>query len=251
MYRLIAFKNMKKVVSLLLTAVLTASVCVQNSYGQGFSNATFGVRAGVNFTKFGGSDADIFADDLDEYGLDMKTSFKPGIQLGVVVNFPMKNEKLTFQTGLIYSQQGAKWKASGTVTYLTVPIKCEADVRMNLNYFQIPLNFLYRHDLNSDLSLLLQAGPYICYGINGKLKSKVKVSAAGVTESESDEENLKFGSEDELNNFDLGLGLGVGVLFREKIHVGLGYNLGFANISSDVNIKNKGFALTITYMFNK
>ena len=248
---------MKKISFLLVAAVLTASVCVQNSYGQNIlDDITFGVRAGANFTKFGGSDADVFSEliveSLGSYGLkiDMKKPSKPGIQLGVVASYSM-NENLMFQPGIIFSQQGGKWKGTGSETYWGVKAEYDMEVEMTLNYLQIPLNYLYKHDLDSDISLLLQVGPYIGYGINGKLKMKATVKAGGTSENISEEDDLTFGNDGELNFIDLGLGLGAGLLFKEKIHVGLGYNLGVAKIASDVNMKNKGFALTVSYFFGK
>jgi len=231
----------------------------------GFNNITFGARAGMNFTKFGGSDANVFLDEMDdEFGMKMKNPFKPGIQLGVVVNIPIKNE-IMFQSGIIFTQQGAKWKGSISESEMGITIKGEIVAKMNLNYLQIPLNILYRHDLNNDFLLLLQAGPYLGYGINGKIKGKTTVSVSGLSKeemellkllgvklgSESEEEELKFGEEDGLKRLDLGVGLGAGLLFKEKIHVGLGYNIGLAKIVSDVDMKNNGIALTLTYMFGK
>jgi len=232
----------KKVV--FMAAVVTASiVSVQKSDGQQIGNGVLGIRAGVNLTKLTG--------DLDD---EMSAKFKPGIQLGVVANFPMKNEKLTLQPGIIFSQQGAKWSDSESVTYAGIKFESETFTKMTLNYLQIPVNFLYRHELNGGNILMLQAGPYLGYGISGKVKEEVTVSRGGETETERETETIKFGGDKkkhDFKTFDLGLGIGVGMLFSETFHVSLGYNLGLADIGHYVSVKNTGFALTLTYMLGQ
>ena len=210
-----------------------------------FGEITFGVRAGANFTTITG---DL---DLSEIGISMSRKMKPGFQLGVVANIPMSNEKITFQPGIIFTQQGAKWKGSGSANWGT-PVNLDADVEMLLNYLQIPLNFQYKYDLNGGNTLLFQGGPYLGYGLSGKLKMKVTASALGVSESNSDEESIDFGNDGDFKSLDFGLGLGAGMLFKERIQVGLGYNLGLVDIEGEgEGIKNNGIALTITYIFGK
>ena len=224
---------------------MTASVCVPNSYGQ--LDVTFGVRAGANFSKFGGSDADIFAEDFEDYGVDIKNVFQPGIQFGVVASFSL-NENLMFQPGLIFSQQGGKWKVSGSED----GVKYDVKLGMTLNYLQIPLNFQYKHDLENDLSLLLQAGPYLGYWIKGKMKMKVSASEGGTSMNVSNTEKVKFGSGDDADfkAFDFGLGVGAGFQYG-NIQAVLGGNFGLAKLDPDVNMKNIGLAFTVTYLFGK
>ena len=230
----------KKVI--ILAAVVTASMMsVQKSYGQQIGNGVLGIRAGVNFTKVTGDE-------------DENVTMKPGIQLGVVANFPMKIEKLTLQPGIIFSQQGAKWSDSESVTYAGIKFESETFTKMTLNYLQIPVNFLYRHELNGGNILMLQAGPYLGYGIGGKLKQTETKTGAGEKESESTTETIKFGGDKNkhiFKAFDLGVGIGVGMLFKETFHVSLGYNLGLVNIGHDYSAKNTGFALTLTYMLGQ
>ena len=49
-----------------------------------------------------------------------------------------------------------------------------------------------------------------------------------------------------------GIGAGVGLQF-DNIQTGLGHNMGFANLTntSEIQMKNNGFALTLTYIFGK
>lgn len=55
-----------------------------------------------------------------------------------------------------------------------------------------------------------------------------------------------------MNRFDFGLGFGAGVQF-EDIQVGLGYNLGLANLSNadKITTRNNGLTFTLTYLFGR
>jgi len=251
---------MRTKVNVFLTAVIVAAsfAGVQKSYGQitlGGKEGVLGIRAGVNFSTISG--------DMED------AKMKPGIQLGVVANFPMKNKKLTFQPGLIFAQQGAKWKDSETERKLGISYEMDTEMKMVLNYLQLPVNLLYRHELNSGNILLLQAGPYLGYGISGKSKFKETANFSGLSKqelellqsygistniSESSEENINFGSDKkkhDFKSFDLGLGIGAGLLFNEKFQVGLGYNLGLADIGHYFVVKNNCVSLTLTLMLGQ
>jgi opacity protein-like surface antigen len=205
--------NMKKFFLLVVVAVMTAS------FAQ--AQVKFGARAGFNLTnvteKYDGK-----AVDSDEKG-----SFKPGFQIGVVADIALA-DALSLQPGLLFATQGCTYKGEDG----------DEDLKINLNYIQIPINVQYKLDLGGN-SLLLQAGPYLGYAIGGKWK-------AG-----SESEDVKFGSKDEeIKAFDFGIGLGVGMQFS-NLQVGLGYNLGLANLNNaeKMTSKNNGLAVTVTFLF--
>ena len=235
---------------------------VHISYGQfniGGKECSIGIRAGANFTKMGGDLADMNF-DMEFTSLDASapSKFKPGFQLGVVLTIPF-NDQLMLQPGFVFAQQGAKWEASGSESLgILGEMKYSASAQFDMNYFQFPVNFIYRYDMSSSIALLLQAGPYLGYGIGGKMKMDMSVSMSlmGITENES--ENLKsdinFGGDKDKHHFkaaDLGLGIGAGMLLAEKFQVSLGYNLGLADIGHYLVAKNRGFAFTLTYMLGK
>ena len=249
---------MKSIVNVFLTAAFVAAsfASVQKSYGQitvAGKECVLGIRAGLNFTKLGGNMASAEIPVLSRT-VTIPAKMKPGIQLGVVASYPLNNEKLMFQPGIVFAQQGAKWKDSGTETFSGVGVNYSADIKMTLNYLQVPLNLLYRHDLNSGgMVLLLQAGPYLGLGLGGKMKMDTSTSWTGGTPiRENSEEDIQFGGDKNKHDFklfDIGLGLGAGLLFNEKYHVSLGYNIGLADTGHYLTAKNKGFALTLCYMF--
>ena len=212
----------KKFFILVAVAVFTAS------YAQ--AQVRFGARAGFNLSTFSGDVPD--------------ASFKPGFQIGVVADCPL-SEAFAIQSGLLFSTQGAKFKYLEDNSHYdsdeTYVINVSSvNETYNLNYLQIPINAQYKFDLSS-AKLLLQAGPYLGYGIGGKYK----MEAGG----ESISTDVKFG-DDGMSAFEIGLGLGAGVEFG-NIQAGIGYNFGLTSLTKWVSMKNGGLAVTITYLFGK
>ena len=205
----------------MLVAVLAAS------YAQ--AQLTFGARAGLNLTNIYQKNGQGNMEGLD---------WIPGFQIGVVADYRLL-EDLSIQPGILFATQGAKAE--------TKVSSYNAKVTFNLNYIQVPINFQYKRDLNY-MKLLVQAGPYIGYGIGGKLKAEISQGTASV----SDSRKIKFGSGngDDFKALDFGFGLGAGFQFS-NIQAVLGYNLGIVKLDPDVNAKNIGLGLTVTYLFGK
>jgi hypothetical protein len=180
-----------------------------------------GLRAGFNLTNIYG-----------DYGT---CEMNPGFQLGVAGELAI-NDKIAIQTGVLFAQQGCneKLKDLGLL---------EKKMTMNLYYIQVPIHFQYKLNLGRP-KLLLQAGPYLGYGLFGN----IIVSDGDITTSET----IKFGSgKNNLRPFDFGLCAGAGIQLFDRLQVVAEYNLGLAGMYSDVNVKNYGFAFTVTYLFGK
>ena len=220
---------MNKFFSVLFLAVLTAG------YAQ--AQFTFGARAGLNLTNISSRY------DGKKITGDEKSKFKPGFQIGVVGEYAI-SDNLVLQPGILLSQQGYRFKFS-----MDEPgYKLESKATCNINYLQIPVHAQYKLDMGA-MNLLLQAGPYFGFAIGGK--AKWEDTEDGVTEK--GDEKLKFGNDPEehfCKALDFGLGIGAGLQF-DNIQVGLGYQLGLANLSNyDKNkLNNYGLALTVTYFF--
>ena len=191
---------------------------------------TVGIRAGFNLTNM--------SSKYD--GMKQSAKYLPGFQVGIIGAFAT-TENFAIQPGVLFATQGARFDYS-----------YEEGESMkgatNLSYIQIPINFQYIIGLEG-MKLLLQAGPYIGYAVSGKSKSESTWDG----KTEKFEQKIEFGSDgDKVRPFDFGIGLGVGLNFN-NIQIGLGYNLGLANLTNydKASTKNNGFALTLTYMFGK
>lgn len=89
-------------------------------------------------------------------------------------------------------------------------------------------------------------------GLSGK--SKYEVTDWDETETETEEEDIKWGSdyESDFKRLDFGLTMGAGVEIN-SIQIGLTYGLGLANISPSTDngskINNRVLGLSVGYKF--
>ena len=129
-------------------------------------------------------------------------------------------------------------------------VKFEA--KLNLIYLDIPLTAKASFDLGG-ARIYGVFGPYIGMGLSGK--NKFEITAMGETETE--EEDIKLGSdedEDDVKRLDFGLTMGAGVEIS-SIQIGLSYGLGLANISPYTDggskISNRVLGISVGYKFGR
>ncbi len=191
---------------------------------------TFGARAGFNLSNM------LIKDNEDTYSDNFK--MKPGFHLGATAEFPI-NETFAFETGLLLSTKGAKESESESgYDYSSV---------INLYYFDIPLTGKAYYSVGN-VKIFGLFGPYVGIGLSGK----TKYSETG---SSDYNESVKWGNDsdnDDLKRMDFGLTFGGGVVFN-AFEVGLCYNLGLKNISSDTGdgfkINNRVLGISLGYKF--
>ena len=110
----------------------------------------------------------------------------------------------------------------------------------NAYYLEIPIHIGYKHYVNENLSIYGEVGPYIAYGIGGKLETSDTYiegdydydSGYNTTISQSKSKIDTFG-DGGLKRFDIGAGLRVGVELKNKYTFSLGYDWGFVDIYKD------------------
>lgn len=179
---------------------------------------TAGVKAGMNVSNFSG----------DIQGTDAKVGFN----VGVTLDYAFTND-FCLLTGLEFTTKGAKTDSDGL-----------AKGTFNPMYLQIPIHAGYKLNITDNTKLVFRAGPYLAYGVGGKLSAK----AGGESES------IGVFRSGLLKNFDFGLGIGAGVEFG-KIGVNLGYDFGLVNVwdldswGVDGSIKNGNFNVGLGYKF--
>ncbi|PWU04840.1 MAG: PorT family protein [Bacteroidetes bacterium] len=218
-----------------LTVVM--SLCFLGTQAQKSSDAgvSFGIRAGVNFQNITGKD-----NDGNKLDYKMKTGFHVGLNAEIPIT-----EQLFFQPGLLFSTKGAKYNNDGTGS-------------INLSYLELPLNVIYKHPVGSG-HLLVGVGPYLAYGIGGKLK----YSNTGTEIDKDITFKNSVSPTDYIANFgayfkplDYGLNTLVGYEFSENLSVQLNGQFGFANnipdiegFTTDAKAKNTGFGISFGYRF--
>jgi hypothetical protein len=153
-----------------------------NSKVIGGRDVSFGLTAGLVFPSISASSSGDYLGSIVNYGYGgdtEKSSYKAdaGFSIGVLMDMRLYHN-LYLQIGLNYTN--IKYKNSFSGNYFdeindgNYVYKGEAydDFRENytLNYIDIPLIFSYRYKLSEKTNLQLNLGPYISYGLSGKMK---------------------------------------------------------------------------------
>jgi hypothetical protein len=187
-----------KILSITLIAALLAAA-------DATAQVNFGLKGGLNFYNLN-TDPD---NELDA---------KIGFHLGALAHIHL-SDQFAFQPELVYSAQGAKSDANGD------------DMKLNLNYINIPLLFQYMFDNG----FRLQAGPQ--FGILASAKAKSGDASIDVKDS--------------FNTLDVSLPLGVGYVTPSGFGIDARYNFGLSNINEDDDSKarNRGFQIGVFYQF--
>ena len=212
----------------------------------------FGVKAGLNFSNVSFTG--------DEEGLD--TKMKIGFNVGGVVNYTI-SESFDLQSGLSLTTKGFKSEFSYSQDN---GYKYESKNTFSLTYLEIPINAIYKIE-----KLQIYAGPYLAFGLAGKMKSEWSEIDGADSYSGNDEYKLKpkssgydydsLGDEEAaFRGFDYGLNFGIGYELGPVL-VNAGYSLGLGNVDvddkdgnysfldEDNKMKNGVISLSATYMF--
>jgi hypothetical protein len=219
----------------LISSVLLILFSISMAMSQEPGKISAGILGGVNFQNLNGKDYK--GDQLEN---DLMTGFHAGINIQI----PLAPE-FYFQPGLLFSTKGAK-KTSDGVTNTT-----------NLSYIEMPLNLVYKALLGKGY-FMLGLGPYLGYGIAGKVKSEGGGSTL--------ERDIEFTSVVEIDDpdtvpyykaFDAGGNIFFGYELASGIFAQMNAQLGMLKINPEYkiltddksSIKNTGFGFSLGYRF--
>jgi hypothetical protein len=189
---------MKKLVSLVSLAAFF--LCAASPLS---AQLRFGVKAGLNL-------ANIAADDEITDGSDPK--ILPTFQVGGLAEFALA-ENLGVSVGVQLSGKGFRFSEEE-------PGFGEYKVTANPLYLQVPLSVYY-----SSNGFYIGAGPYLGFGIGGKIKE----SFDGDTETTDIEFGDGSDDDDVFAPLDFGANLEVGYTINNAIRISASYSLGLAN----------------------
>jgi hypothetical protein len=202
---------------------------------------SLGAQAGAAFAK---SSTD---DITDISGINLNYKNRVGFSGGLIADIPIGESGLRIVPELYYVQKGLKADGTVSIDILGQLVTADAEADINLSYIDLPVNLAYAIEAGNG-RFIIGAGPYAGFGLSGK--SKVKVSALG--QSEEQTEDVKFGSaEDELKQFDYGANFMAAYIMNNGFMVKVNYSLGLANLSnvSDSDWKNRYFGVSLGYFF--
>ncbi len=227
-----------------LTKILVVVVLATFSF-QSFAQ-TFGVKAGLNMSKI----------------TEMKDAkMLLGFHVGATAELDVA-EQFSVETGLILGSKGVKMEETFSEQEDDFKMSLTATIKMVPMYLEIPVNGKYNIDLNGK-KLYLSAGPYLAFGIAGKLKVAAEMEVSGNVPdgfekpgSKDVDENIKWGNDEEEDDFkrmDFGINVGAG-LDIGSIGIGVQYGLGLSQLSpGDPKEKynNRVLSVSLSYKFAK
>ena len=139
----------------------------------------------------------------------------------------------------MYSTQGAKSEYSFSESGISV----DAEEKINLGYLNLPV--MAKYFVAPGFSI--EAGPQVGFLLSAKNEYSYSASGFGITESSSEEIDIK----DDTESMDFSFNVGAGYEFTENIFVQARYNFGLTNIAKDTegDIKNGVIQVSVGYKF--
>lgn len=213
--------------SMILTAGAQQSGTVSMTKNTG---TTFGIHAGANLFTINGKMAN---------GAELNNKLNTGFSGGVDVAIPL-GTGFYVQPGVGFTQKGSE-SQDGTKT--------------TLNYIDVPVSFVYKPMLGTG-NLVLGFGPYVGFGIGGKVKYPNGASTDVEFRNEYDR-SLPIATT-QLRKSDAGANFLAGYEFRNNLSLNLKAQLGLKDINPDINddgvtdqtrYRNTGFGLSLGYRF--
>lgn len=187
-------------------------------------------------------------------GYDSQSGFHAGVkgELGL----PQVTKGLYMDFGLMLSSHG--WKSPGNYYndnyYPTTESKPDNSLsgytsnnKCTPYYLNIPVHIGYKFTVGRNVSLFINAGPYLNIGLFGKARETV-TSGKGTTTKKETAGNVF--SDKMLNRFDWGLGFRAGTEIARHVQLSIGYDWGIKNINKyGLDCKNRTFVVSCAYMF--
>ncbi|MGI6341782.1 MAG: porin family protein [Bacteroidales bacterium] len=201
--------------------------------------------------------------------------FKPAFNAGIFAEFSIADE-FYFRPELLFSSKGIIYHK---VQDLSLDTKAEYTDKTTLNYLELPVYFVYKHDLSSG-NIMLGVGPYFAYGLNGKVKQETVITRSSANPQTTlstretlveFENNLEFDNDYDLNRFlfqyvglpmsrkhfkrfDVGASIMAGYEFSSKLSALVVAQFGLTDITPKANgnkinsnTKHIGFGISLGY----
>ena len=203
-----------------------------------YAQVSFGVRSGVNFSKWDGQDLQIINDLLDKTDGYAYTKGTRGMHIGGYASIPI-SETFTFEPGIEYSKKGYSIKGDFQIPVLKY-LGINARAQVQSHYIDMPLVI----KANVYKGFNVYAGPQVSYLVRSTLNAKVGV--LGITLF-----NRGFGITERFNKVDMGLTGGVGYQFDNGLNIQAGYDYGLSKLDKKDNYDayNRVVKVSVGYTF--
>jgi len=215
-----------------------------------FSQASFGVKAGVTFTSL----------QLTYKNGDKATGATviPGFNAGVTAEFPVW-QNIYVQPGLMYTTKGGKLTGDADYWFWGDETDDGDYLKLNARYIELPLNVIYKYPLGKGKAIG-GLGPYVAYGIGGSWRDNYKgdITKGKLTFDKrfsnipGDGEPFVYGKK-----LDIGINVLLGYELTNHLSATINGSFGLRNLTplasdenaTDAKEKNIGGSISIGYRF--
>ncbi|MDR2001644.1 MAG: PorT family protein [Prevotella sp.] len=233
---------MRQIIKITLASIFLIAGFSANAQEKKF---LFGAKAGFVFS------------DLSEYSY--KTKMKHSFTGGLTFDYFL-NRDLYLSSAIEFSNKGTKFDLLNKDEKEGTSINFKEST-VSANYLQVPIHVGYKFDLSEKTRLMVQAGPYVAYGISGQteLGDEVVLRTPEGTTTMSLNDYMKMidgwrrgeetFSDTHFREFDWGIGIGLGVEY-EHVNISFRYDFGLYDISREAEkVKNQNAYVTLGYKF--
>jgi hypothetical protein len=190
--------------------------------GVSFGQTKWGIVAGPQFSS-------ITSKNVLPGSGKSTSSLLTNLRAGITADVPLGDD-FYIGTGLLFSGKGGKDKNN-------------SDVKTTLSYLELPVHFMFKPEVGTG-KLVLSAGPYVAYGLGGKVKGIV-----GGDRNVFDDEAGVY----KQKRFDSGVGINVGYELPVGLFFGLNTDLGLVNTAANTDnsrsYRNTSFGVSVGYKF--
>ena len=231
---------MKRICCFFLCVGLVLSVSAQRKRHNRIPANRYHVIAGLNSGTFsikenGGIDE---VDRLTRY------------HAGFLATVPL-SRSWAFQPGAVFANRGAK-----TELYLSNNVTTDNyyKLKTRVHYIEVPLNILFRRQVNPGVALFIGAGPYMAVAVGGTNGGERRVSGNSSHFEQGIEFTNRFTGEDlyqpvsTMERFDYGANAVAGAELK-RFMLRFQYGYGLADVFADeaVDMKNRFFSMSLGF----
>ena len=225
-------KFLSSVAVFVIAAMTTASA--QAIFNGSNEHLRFGIQLGMNVSSFG----------HEQY------SWLAGWNVGATALYNSEDfiPNSYVRVSALYSRKGGN-ADEDVFTYKKSQITAR-DAIYHLHYIEVPIRFGYAYEMEDDICLMVETGPYLAFRRAGSFRSE---DVDGVSEGRISGRMHRY--YDDLRRFDIGWGVHVGTIYKEKYQLTLGYDWGLCDAVPDSKTylgtgKNLNFSINLAVYFD-
>lgn len=165
---------------------------------------------------------------------------KAGGAMGFRLDYILPKAHGTYITaGLDWTMKGGKFKTFEVdPTDQTAAIYVDATEKAKLHYVEIPIRAGFRYNINKQIGVYGELGPYFAIGVGGKHKYKVDADGALWNDIEEDNTWKAFkkstvAGRDNFQRWDAGIGFRIGAEYNQHYNLMFGCDWGITDMWRD------------------